>query len=77
MNQDNTIGKWAIVYVMPPNPTGVGKIIDEDRLSVEIKMPWGMETWSKKYIKIFETEKLAQKEYDDYRNNKNNYALEG
>jgi hypothetical protein len=74
---ENNIGKWAITYVNPPNPTAIGEIVGERDDWIRIRHPWGTIMFDKKYVKIFNTEIEAQKEYDDYRNNPLNYALEG
>jgi len=76
-------GKWVITYVMRPYPSGVGKIVDVwfnsegEVYGYDIKFPYGIDPWHIKYCKIFNKEKDAKKEYDDFTKNKNNYAYEG
>lgn len=77
------IGKWAITYVTEPYPTNVGEIVDVyygtdgDIKAYEIKCSYGYEVWKASNCKVFETKKEAQKEYNNFRNDKNNYAYEG
>lgn len=77
------VGKWVITYVMEPYPTNVGKIVhvyfgsDGDIKGYEIEFPYGHEIWKANKCKVFKTEKEAQKEYDNFTTNKNNYAYEG
>lgn len=79
----NPQDKWVITYVSPPYPTNVGKIEDvlydknNNIRAYEIRSPYGLSFWEDYYCKIFDTEKEAQKEYDNFTQNKNNYAPEG
>lgn len=75
--EESKIGKWVIVMVMPPYPTGVGKIVGDYKKYQDVKLPWATETWDKRYCKIYNTEQEAQDAYDKFTKNKNNYALEG
>lgn len=75
---DKKIELWAIVYINPPYPTKFGKFIKENDDTYIIDFPLsGKEYWYKKNCKLFLSKIEAEKEYYDFRNNKNNYALEG
>lgn len=54
--EESKIGKWVIVMVMPPYPTGVGKIVGDYKKYWDVKLPWATETWDKRYCKIYNTE---------------------
>jgi hypothetical protein len=71
------VKRFAIVYVQPPYPTSLGEIVGENEDSFRIQFPWGKDLWDKRHVKVFESLDVAQKEYDDFKHNPNNYAYEG
>lgn len=71
------IGKWVVAMVAPPYPACVGEITGDYIKFWDIRFPWGTESWNKRYCDIYDTKEEAQKAYDDFTRNPNNYAYGG
>jgi hypothetical protein len=75
--EQNPIGKWVVVMVMPPYPTDFGKIIADYEKYWDVEFRHGVQPWDKRYCNIYDTEIEAKTAYHKFRNNRNNYAYEG
>lgn len=77
LGREGKVGEWAIYHFYPPYPTGYAKIIGVLDRAYELDTLHPLQFWDKRFCATFETETEAKKEYEDFRNNKNNYAYEG
>ena len=79
------VGEWAIYHFGPPYPAGYARIKSvtlPDKYNPKgtyhlDDVPWMLEVWDARYCATFKTKEEAEKEYNDFVNNKNNYAFEG